>query len=1259
MWALVSFFVGAHLIFSVTPASAVGCDPSVETCGENDEVSLLQSHLEMLEEVKEPDGIKLMEDVVKAPFNKLVEGEICGRSDVKAFPTSTLSERRRARRRWRRGEAVKEDCEAKCRDRSNVCKFYYVNDYDCHMFATCNHRVTANDGAIYGDALPTTTTTTTTIDPSSRRRGVLPDKMYRWIVYGSRTTRDGICSGTMPGHAECIITADALGGSLPFVVVFAKEAELEELTSGYDDVDLSEIDVPVSVGPYEFDPESVSMPESLLWNLDRLDSRGVTAGVDGSFLAGGGGGRSVHAYIVDSGILAHNEFGYRMIPTLDINDDGVPYECGINGLDTSGVHSYECAHDSSGHGTHVAGTVGGNNTGVANQVTLHAMRVVRNDKVTRMSGVLAALHWIAANGERPAVVGLDIQAEFQQTEGYRRAMSALEAAGVTVVIPAGNRRGINGPADACESALETDKAVTVGAIGKTYVDYHYHADYFADFSNYGQCVDILAPGVSIVTTSSLNKNGFFKASGTSLASAHAVGVIARILGMGDISSPQDVRSAVLNEAEGLHRRRREPSKPGRRRVTQYRPLGETPDKVLYVKLSTNKIHRRREPSNLRRRRTPAPAPPKPEATPTKTLSTNNIPIYGPAQASGRWLVNFKLPPKGFEYYKSSYSRTLAWDFCANLTGSAACIFKGRPAEGGTPFVVLTATESELEAILDRYDPKALYEYPAVEFVEADTRISAIPEAEVDEEPEETRATAYVGRRRRGLSWGLDRIDSMHTLDGAYMVSRSGGFKSFAADFNHSAQVYVLDTGVRTTHKDFQGRATPALDLTSGCLRECESSDTACAADGHGHGTHVAAVVAGSELGVAKRAAIHAVKVLDDSGEGWLSWTMVALDWIGRKGLKPNVAVLNAEGVGASRSMQRAVDFANLMAEITVVVGAGSAATEACEHFPANVETVGGIIGAGAIVFGATTQSDTIAEYSNYGSCVDYLAPGSAILTASHLDDDSQVTVSGTSLASAHGAGAAALLLASEKAVNPARVDIFLHLDSFLKYQIDIRQEKHKNTKNQLINVREAAMSPVPPAEDTECYTCQHTRSGCACMKEWEYQFDGKKHTCDNYCCNPYDSPIGAWCKTIGPCTVRVRGKAPERRESDFCDTVPGRRTTGGWLEKPYIYEDDSFPTPAPAPEETCASPNTPKGPPAPAPAPAVDPAGPAPNPAPAPVPGSAPAPAVDPAPGATPSGPDAIPAGAFTGTPEPEEVVARVEADVKCLEKRLAGLPCP
>jgi len=303
---------------------------------------------------------------------------------------------------------------------------------------------------------------------------------------------------------------------------------------------------------------------------------------------------------------------------------------------------------------------------------------------------------------------------------------------------------------------------------------------------------------------------------------------------------------------------------------------------------------------------------------------------------------------------------------------------------------------------------------------------------------------------------------------------------------------------------------------------------------------------------------------------------------------------------------------------------------------------------------ATTEADLLADYSNYGPCVDYLAPGSGILTASHTDNGGSLHTSGTSLAAAHVAGAAALLLASEQAENPDRVDIFLYLRSYYEKQIDL-QAKHTNdygeTKNRLIYVREAAIAPTVEEKAKTCYSCQYSRSGCPCMKEWSYPYNGASHKVTDYCANPYGDDQGPYCMTQVMCTIRVKGQPPRRSRTDYCDVVPGRRLSGGWLLNPHVYEPEEYHGPPERAEDTCvsAAPSPSGGGPSPQP-----PAQAQPNPTPS---WARPTPA--------PEARRRAPANGGGNTPDPKAVMAKVQADttqlkkdMDCLEKRLHNLPC-
>jgi len=242
---------------------------------------------------------------------------------------------------------------------------------------------------------------------------------------------------------------------------------------------------------------------------------------------------------------------------------------------------------------------------------------------------------------------------------------------------------------------------------------------------------------------------------------------------------------------------------------------------------------------------------------------------------------------------------------------------------------------------------------------------------------------------------LDRIDDRQGLDKSYDIP-SGG---------EGAHVYVLDTGIRTTHEDFTGRAIPAYDVFGGAKRVC-NGDATCAMDRQGHGTHCAGTVGGARSGVAKKTTLYAVKVLSDSGRGSTAGIVQAIDWTIKNHKKPAVMSMSLGG-GRSTALNAAVKKAQ-QAKVDVVVAAGNSRTDACRFSPASEPLV--------ITVGATSQNDARASFSNYGRCVDIFAPGQGILSATSTSNNAYRSLSGTSMACPHVAGAAALLLAKEKSM---------------------------------------------------------------------------------------------------------------------------------------------------------------------------------------------------------------------------------------------------
>ena len=244
------------------------------------------------------------------------------------------------------------------------------------------------------------------------------------------------------------------------------------------------------------------------------------------------------------------------------------------------------------------------------------------------------------------------------------------------------------------------------------------------------------------------------------------------------------------------------------------------------------------------------------------------------------------------------------------------------------------------------------------------------------------------------SWGLDRIDQTETAgDNAYTYPDSAG---------EGVTAYVIDTGVRTTHKEFEGRATSGYDAVD----DDDSAD-----DGNGHGTHVAGTIAGASYGVAKKAKIVAVRVLDDSGYGTTEQVVAGIDWVTAHHEGPSVANMSLGG-GADEALDAAVQKA-IASGVTFAVAAGNESSDASQTSPARVPE--------AITVASSTVDDEQSYFSNYGPSVDIYAPGSGITSAWNDSDNGSNTISGTSMATPHVVGAAAIYLSGHPDATPDEV----------------------------------------------------------------------------------------------------------------------------------------------------------------------------------------------------------------------------------------------
>ncbi|WP_309112557.1 S8 family serine peptidase [Saccharothrix sp.] len=312
-------------------------------------------------------------------------------------------------------------------------------------------------------------------------------------------------------------------------------------------------------------------------------------------------------------------------------------------------------------------------------------------------------------------------------------------------------------------------------------------------------------------------------------------------------------------------------------------------------------------------------------------------------------------------------------------------------------VLKDASTAGVAALSNKYDAKVKHTYShalrgfSATMSEAQARrIAADPAVAY---VEQDGVVSISGTQSPVPSWGLDRIDQAALpLDNSYTYPNEGS----------GVNAYIIDTGIRVTHTDFGGRAVHGRDTVDN-----DNDATDC----NGHGTHVAGTTGGTAYGVAKKVKLIGVRVLDCAGSGSYAGVIAGVDWVTANAVKPAVANMSLGG-GASSTVDDAVRR-SIASGVTYAVAAGNSNADACNYSPART--------AEAITVGATTSSDARASYSNYGTCLDIFAPGSSITSAWHTSDTATNTISGTSMASPHVAGAAAVYLAANTSATPQQV----------------------------------------------------------------------------------------------------------------------------------------------------------------------------------------------------------------------------------------------
>ena len=286
--------------------------------------------------------------------------------------------------------------------------------------------------------------------------------------------------------------------------------------------------------------------------------------------------------------------------------------------------------------------------------------------------------------------------------------------------------------------------------------------------------------------------------------------------------------------------------------------------------------------------------------------------------------------------------------------------------GGRKNHVYKHTIKGFAANLSEKKAMKIAEHPKVKYVEQDGEV-------------------YADATQSPATWGLDRIDQRDLpLSNSYTYNFTGS----------GVKAYIIDTGILTTHNEFGGRAIHGTDTVDN-----DGNATDC----NGHGTHVAGTVGGATYGVAKGVTLVAVRVLNCSGSGTNAGVIAGIDWVTGDHAAGAPAVANMSlGGGASTATDDAVQRA-ISDGVTMAVAAGNDNQNACNYSPARAPN--------AITVGSTTSSDARSSFSNYGTCLDIFAPGSSITSAWHTSTTATNTISGTSMATPHVAGVAALYLA--------------------------------------------------------------------------------------------------------------------------------------------------------------------------------------------------------------------------------------------------------
>lgn len=375
----------------------------------------------------------------------------------------------------------------------------------------------------------------------------------------------------------------------------------------------------------------------------------------------------------------------------------------------------------------------------------------------------------------------------------------------------------------------------------------------------------------------------------------------------------------------------------------------------------------------------------------------------------------------------------------------SCQLVGHPDKGGSAWAAVKG-KAKVEQMLHSEQMSHSSSGSRVEFLEPDKMTYAIPLIESD-----------VGKAA-SASWGLDEVG---------VPGR--------AFHGKGVHIYMMDTGIRTTHSDFGGRAIPGLDVSDGKPKEC-NGNAECAKDTLGHGTHCAGTAASATYGVADQATIHAIKTLGPNG-GANSWQFSGVDWVVSSGLRPAVISASLGSSGIDLSWQGVIQSA-INAGVVVVVAAGNSVDSACLYSPAWLPE--------AITVGATSAASERAWYSNFGPCVDIMAPGTDIVSTWVSSDTSDREFSGTSMACPHVSGASALILEEDPAATPAKVRKELQNRGGFGLVDDLRNSADIMLWVGASAAPTGAPTPAPPPTcDSDSSTGPDSDADCKCKSGYE------------------------------------------------------------------------------------------------------------------------------------------------------------------------------